>query len=54
MKRILALVLMLAMIAALGVTSAFAADNGFVDGKFTETPTTTAAPIPPTTCGPNT
>ena len=37
MKRILALVLMLAMIAALGVTSAFAADNGFVDGKFTET-----------------
>ena len=37
MKRILALVLMLAMIATLGVTSAFAADDGFVDGKFTTT-----------------
>ena len=37
MKRILALVLIVAMIATLGVTSAFAADDGFVDGKFTET-----------------
>ena len=37
MKRILALVLMLAMIATLGATSAFAADDGFVDGKFTNT-----------------
>ena len=37
MKRILALVLALALIATLGITSAFAADEGFVDGKFTET-----------------
>ena len=37
MKRILALVLALAMIASLGITSAFAADDGFVDGRFTET-----------------
>ena len=37
MKRILSLVLMLALIATLGITSAFAADEGFVDGKFTET-----------------
>ncbi len=37
MKRILALVLMVALIASLGVTAAFAADDGFVDGKFTET-----------------
>lgn len=37
MKKILALVLVLALIAALGITSAFAADDGFVDGKFTET-----------------
>ncbi len=37
MKRILALVLTLALIATLGITSAFAADEGFVDGKFTET-----------------
>ena len=37
MKKILALVLALALIATLGITSAFAADEGFVDGKFTET-----------------
>ncbi len=37
MKRILSLVLVLAMIATLGITTAFAADDGFVDGKFTET-----------------
>ena len=37
MKRILALILTLALIATLGITSAFAADEGFVDGKFTET-----------------
>ena len=37
MKRILSLVLVLAMIATLGITNAFAADDGFVDGKFTET-----------------
>lgn len=38
MKRILALVLVLALIATLGITSAFAeGDDGFVDGKFTET-----------------
>jgi putative aldouronate transport system substrate-binding protein len=37
MKRILALILMAALIASLGFTSAFAADEGFVDGKFTET-----------------
>ncbi len=37
MKKILALVLVLALIATLGITSAFAADEGFVDGKFTET-----------------
>ena len=37
MKRFLALVLMVAMIASLGITAAFAADDGFVDGKFTET-----------------
>ena len=37
MKKILALVLVLALIATLGITSAFAADDGFVDGKFTET-----------------
>ena len=41
MKRILALVLALALIATLGITSAFAADDGFVDGKFTETRTIT-------------
>ena len=37
MKRILSLILLVAMIASLGVTAAFAADDGFVDGKFTET-----------------
>jgi putative aldouronate transport system substrate-binding protein len=39
MKRILALVLALAMLATLAVTTAFAdvTDDGFVDGKFTET-----------------
>ena len=37
MRKILALVLALALIATLGITSAFAADDGFVDGKFTET-----------------
>ncbi len=37
MKKILVLVLVLALIATLGITSAFAADEGFVDGKFTET-----------------
>ena len=37
MKRILALILTLALVATLGITSAFAADEGFVDGKFTET-----------------
>ena len=37
MKKILALILTLALIATLGITSAFAADDGFVDGKFTET-----------------
>ena len=37
MKKILALVLALALIATLGITSAFGADEGFVDGKFTET-----------------
>lgn len=37
MKRILALILTLALFATLGITSAFAADDGFVDGKFTET-----------------
>ncbi len=37
MRKILALVLALALIATLGITSAFAADEGFVDGKFTET-----------------
>ena len=37
MKRILALVLALAMLATLGISTAFAADEGFVDGKFTET-----------------
>ena len=37
MKKILALVLALALIATAGITSAFAADDGFVDGKFTET-----------------
>lgn len=37
MKRILSLVLVLALIATLGITTAFAADEGFVDGKFTET-----------------
>ena len=37
MKRILALVLALAMMATLGISTAFAADEGFVDGKFTET-----------------
>ena len=35
MKRIVSLILMLAMVATLA--TAFAADNGFVDGKFTET-----------------
>ncbi len=35
MKKILSLVLALVMLAALG--TAFAADDGFVDGKFTET-----------------
>ena len=34
MKKILALVLVLAMIATLGITSAVA-DDDFVDGKFT-------------------
>ena len=37
MKRILSLVLVLALIAAMGISTAFAADDGFVDGKFTET-----------------
>ena len=37
MKRILSLILVLALAATLGITSAFAADEGFVDGKFTET-----------------
>ena len=37
MKKILALILTLALIATVGITSAFAADDGFVDGKFTET-----------------
>ncbi len=39
MKRILSLVLALAMLASLAVTTAFAevTDDGFVDGKFTET-----------------
>jgi len=37
MKRILSLVLVLALIAAMGITTAVAADDGFVDGKFTET-----------------
>ena len=37
MKRILSLVLVLALIASLGISTAFAADDGFVDGKFTET-----------------
>ncbi|MCH5288188.1 MAG: sugar ABC transporter substrate-binding protein [Christensenellaceae bacterium] len=37
MKRILALLLTVALIASLGVSSAFAADDGFVDGKFAET-----------------
>ena len=36
MKRILALILMLAMVASLGISSAFAADE-LVDGKFAET-----------------
>jgi putative aldouronate transport system substrate-binding protein len=37
MKKLLVLVLVLALVATLGITSAFAADEGFVDGKFTET-----------------
>ena len=38
MKKILSLVLALAlMLSALCITTAFAADDGFVDGKFTET-----------------
>ena len=37
MKRILALVLMVVMLASIGIPAAFAADEGFVDGKFTET-----------------
>ena len=38
MKKILSLVLALAlMLSALCITTAFAADEGFVDGKFTET-----------------
>lgn len=37
MKRFLALVLTVALIASMGVSAAFAADDGFVDGKFTET-----------------
>ncbi len=37
MRKFLALVLALALIAALGITSAFAADEDFVDGKFTTT-----------------
>ncbi len=38
MKRILSLVLALALVAAMGIfTTAVAADDGFVDGKFTET-----------------
>ena len=36
MKRILTLILALALLASVGFT-AFAADSGFVDGKFTET-----------------
>ena len=36
MKKILALVLALALIASLGITSAVAEDD-FVDGKFTTT-----------------
>lgn len=36
MKKFLSLVLAIALIASLGIT-AFAADEGFVDGKFTET-----------------
>ena len=39
MKRILALVLMVVMLASIGIPAAFAADEGFVDGKFTETAT---------------
>ena len=35
MKRILSLVLVLALIATLGLSSAFA-EEGFADGKFTE------------------
>ena len=37
MKRIISLVLILAVIATMGVSAAFAADDGFVDGKFTTT-----------------
>ncbi len=38
MKRFLSLVLVLALVAAMGIFStALAADDGFVDGKFTET-----------------
>ena len=38
MKRFLSLVLALALVVAMGIFStAFAADDGFVDGKFTET-----------------
>ena len=37
MKRILALLLVLAMFATMGIATAFAADDGFVDGRFTET-----------------
>jgi putative aldouronate transport system substrate-binding protein len=37
MKRILSLVLVLALVAAMGISTAFAADDGFVDGRFTET-----------------
>ena len=37
MKRIISLVLALVMVATLGISTAFAADEGFVDGKFTET-----------------
>jgi putative aldouronate transport system substrate-binding protein len=37
MKRFLSLVLVLALVAAMGISTAFAADDGFVDGKFTDT-----------------
>lgn len=37
MKRILALVLAMAMVLSMGIITASAADDGFVDGKFTTT-----------------